>query len=306
LCAMRRKGLTAMKLRSFTYYFRQAFLSLRRNGWMSVASVGTVTISLLVLGISLLILVNTNHIIVSVESELEIMAFIEPYVSAAEADSLGEKLKAIPGVSTVEFVSKEESLQVLEKQLGKNRDILAALGGENPLPDAYRVKARKASDVPDLAVSIEKVSGVEKVRYGQGVVERLFALTRWVRSISLGLVVVIGLAAVYLIATTVRLAVFSRRREIAVMKLVGATDWFIRWPFFLEGLFLGLVGAILAVAVLMGSYVALIRSVQESVAFLRLMSDPRTLLELTVGILGAGIVIGALGSIISLRKFLKV
>jgi len=295
-----------MKLRSLRYYFSQAVLSLRRNGWMSVASAGTVTISLLVLGVSLLVLLNTNHIIVSLESNLEVMAFVRTDLPRDQVSLLGDQLKVVPGVASVEFVSKEQALRSLEKQLGKNRDILAALGGKNPLPDGYRIKARKAADVPELAKKIENVAGVEKVRYGQGVVERLFALTRWVRSISLGIVVIIGLAAIYLIATTVRLTVFSRRREIAVMKLVGATDWFIRWPFFLEGMFLGLIGALFAVGLLVGSYLALIRTVHETVAFLPLQSSPRVLMQLTGGILGAGVVIGALGSIISLRKFLKV
>lgn len=295
-----------MKLRTIGYYFRQAFLSLRRNGWMSVASVGTVTISLLVLGISLLLLINTNHVILSLESNLEIVAYISEDTEPGVAQQAGSKIKNIDGVASVVFVSKEEGLRTLEKQLGKNRDILAALGGVNPLPDAYRIKAKKASEVPVLAREIEKIAGIEKVRYGQGVVERLFAVTRWVRSISAGIVAIIALAAVFLIATTVRLTVFARRREVAIMKLVGATDWFIRWPFFLEGMFLGLIGAILAAAILTASYLVLIRNVAETVAFLSLQTSPEVLTRLVGGILGAGVVIGALGSMISLRKFLKV
>lgn len=295
-----------MKIRTVGYFFREAMLSVKRNGWMSLASVGTMAICLLVVGTALLLVLNTNRIVTSIESNIEIIAYLRTDTTAEKSVQLGKELRAMPEVAEVEFVSKEKALQTLTQKFGKEHNLIAALGGTNPLPDAFKIKAKNPAEVGDLAKKIEALPQVEKVRYGQEVVEKLFSLTRWLKLICVGIMVFLALAAVFLVATNIRLALFARRREIQIMKLVGATNWFIRWPFFLEGMFLGLVGAVIAVAILAGSYSVLIGHVRVTLAFLPLVTDPRLLWQVFGGLLAAGTILGAIGTVISLYRFLDV
>jgi cell division transport system permease protein len=146
---------------------------------------------------------------------------------------------------------------------------------------------------------------VYKVNYGQGVVERLFQVTRWVRIISIAFIVVLAAGAVFLIATTTRLSVFARRKEIYLMKLIGATDWFIRWPFFIEGIFLGVAGSLLAVLLLGLGYQALLQNI-GSMVMVTLMSDTVLLGQIYLSLVATGAILGVLGTYISLNRFLDV
>jgi cell division transport system permease protein len=144
------------------------------------------------------------------------------------------------------------------------------------------------------------------VRYGQGAVEKMFKLTAWVRLISMVVMGLLGICAIFLIATTIRLTMFARRKEINIMKYVGATDWFVRWPFLLEGIILGGSGALVAGLVLYFSYGTLSSKLQETLTFLPLVRDTRMMLDLIGGMLGAGIILGIIGSLISVHRYLKV
>jgi len=294
-----------MRLRIILYVLQEAFTSLRRNGWLNLAAVGTTAVSLLILGVSVLLFVNTNHIASMVESNVEIMAYLEPKLGEAAARALRTQIFRISGVKDVEFISKEEALASLEKQLGKEK-LRESLGGVNPLPDAYRIRTIEPHQVAAVAAAVSRLPGVEKVRYGQELVEKLFKLTKWVRIISISLMGLLGICAVFLIATTIRLTMFARRKEISIMKYVGATDWFVRSPFLLEGIILGGCGALLAIAVLYFSYDALVTKIGEVLAFLPLVRDPSVLFRLFGGLLGIGVGLGVAGSFISIHRYLRV
>lgn len=273
---------------------------------MCIASIATVAVSLLILGCAWLLVLNSQHLANVMESELEINAYIKQDVTREDALNLRRKFEAIGGVAQVTFVSKEEGLKGLQERFGEDTSILDALGGNNPLPDMYRLKAKIAEDVPRIAGEVEEIPEVENVRYGQGLVERLLALTNWMRTVGVVIVVVIGLAAIFLIATSIRITVFARRREIGIMKLVGATDWYIRWPFFLEGMMVGLVGAVLAVLALHVFYANLVQNVVLTLNFLPILRDTNIILNVYKWLLLIGTFLGAVGSAISLRRFLKV
>ncbi|MHB8158233.1 MAG: permease-like cell division protein FtsX, partial [Desulfocucumaceae bacterium] len=220
-----------MKLSSISYSVRDAFRSLWRNKFMTAASIATVAISLLILGSAWLLVINSNYLAEMMESELEINIYLKDEVPREEADALKSVIAAIPGVAEAIFVPREEGLKTLEDRFGESTDLLQALGDKNPLPDVYRVKAADAASVPEIARLAAEMEKVETVRYGQGMVEKLLLLTKWLRTAGVVVIIAIALAAVFLIATTIRLTVFARRREIGIMKLVGATNWYIRWPF---------------------------------------------------------------------------
>lgn len=295
-----------MRISSFQYALRDACRSLWRNKFMSLASVATVAISLVILGGAWLLVLNTQNLATAMESELEVNLYLKQDLTREQALEMKDQFAAIPGVDTTTYVPKEEGLKILEDRLGEDTNLLQALDGNNPLPDVYRLKSKDAALVPQIAAEAEQIAGVEKVRYGQGMVEKLLSLTDWLRTVGILVIIAIALAALFLIATTIRITVFARRREVSIMKLVGATNWYIRWPFFLEGMMIGLLGALIAVGFLQLLYSQLLKNVAMMVSFLPIISDTASLLRLYEILLFSGTLLGAIGSAISLRKFLKV
>ncbi|MBO8138501.1 MAG: ABC transporter permease [Desulfotomaculum sp.] len=292
-----------MRISTPVYCLREALVSLLRNSWLTLASISIVTISLIILGCSLLLVMNIDYLAQQLESKLEISIFLEQDLESEEVRNIGSKIKSTTGVAEVKFVSKEKALEEMKKSLGDRAEILDSLE-ENPLPDAYRVKAEDANHVPALARSFEELEGVEMVRYGKGVVEKLLALTHWLRAAGFTLLGVLGLAAVFLIATTIRMSVFARRREISIMKLLGATNWYIRAPFLMEGLIMGLIGAVLAAGAVNLGYFALVNKVGQSLPFITLVTGEDVLVRVSGLLLALGFFIGIFGSFISIHRFL--
>ena len=292
-----------MGLNVIRYYFREAFASMRRNGWLSLASVGTVTVSLIILGSSLLLVLNANKLASALESMLEISVFLVNDLDSEQIRQLNEQIKFLPGVAEVEFISKEKALEKMQQGIGADK--LAGLD-YNPLPDAFRVKTSEPQQVPRVAGEIAQLAGVEEVRYGQGEVEKLLAITRAIRIAGWTAVVLLGGAAVFLISTTIRVSVFSRRKEINIMKYLGATNWFIRFPFLLEGMFLGLAGACLAAVTVYYGYVLTIKELNALMPFLPVVNQFQEVLSVFACVVGLGLLIGAAGSALSVRRFLNV
>jgi cell division transport system permease protein len=259
----------------------------------------------LVLGVGMLLMINVHHIANTVESNVEIMVYLKDDISEDEASSMEPIFYRVSGVEEVFFIPPDEGLELLEGWMGEGSD-LGSLSEENFLPNAYKVKTGDPHEVGDAAAEIERVPGVEKVRYEQGVVEKLFALTNWVRIIGLIVIVLLAASAIFLIATTTRLTFFARSREINIMKYVGATDWFVRWPFLLEGVILGCIGALLTVGILYLSYGMLTVKLQQTITFLPLVTDSNDMLTIYGVLLGLGVLLGAIGSSISMRKYLRV
>jgi cell division transport system permease protein len=296
-----------VKLRTIGYFFAEAGRSLARNRLLTLATVSTVAACVLILGIALLLAVNAQAVMLSLESNVEVVAFLDKELTRDQEKEIGKELRLLDGVASVQYVSREQAIEELERKFGEGKyNLRQTLGGENPLPNCYRVKAADAHQVPALAKRIGKVPGVYKVRYGQGVVEKLFAATSWVRNLSVAVILLLAGAGVFLIATTIRLTIFSRRKELYLMKLVGATNWFIRWPLFIEGMTLGLTGALVATGLLAVGYYYLATSLTQAAAFIPLVTDADMLTRLGLGLLGAGAGLGLLGTYISVNRYLHV
>jgi len=295
-----------VKLSSMGYAFRDALRSLWRNKFMSLASVATVAISLTILGFAWLLIVNTQYLTTMMESELEINVYIKEEMAREQALEMKDAIAKIPGVVETVFVAKEDGLKELQARFGEESDLVKVLGDKNPLPDTYRLKTAEAEQVPQVAEQIAGLEGVEEVRYGKGMVEKLLSLTQWLQTAGIIAILAVGLAAIFLIATTIRITVFARRREVSIMKLVGATDWYIRWPFFLEGMLIGLIGALIAIGCIYIFYSQLVKNIALTISFLPVMTDRTVLTKLYQTLLLMGTSLGALGSAISLRRFLKI
>lgn len=295
-----------MKLRSFRYIGPQAFKSMGQNGWLTVAAILTITISLFLCAMFWLILVNLDANVSSVESDLSVMVYLDDTVQEArDFRRVQSQLEGIEGVDQVKLVTKDEGLASLSDRFG-GADLSETLGGDNPLPDMYNITALAADDISDIARSAESVAGVETVRYGEGTVEKLVALTNTLRKAGLAVMLMLAAAALVLIALSIRLAIMGRRREIMVMKWVGATNAFIRWPFFLEGLLLGLFGAALAIVLCLLLYTRAADYLLNAISFIQVLPFEQLWLKTGGFVLGAGLILGALGSLLPLSRFLDV
>lgn len=285
------------------YFCREAGVSLLRNRLLTVATITTVAICIFIVGIALLVTLNASNVISRLESDIEMVAFLDNQLTDEQISNINTQISKMPGVKSVVFVSKDESLAKLQKNL--NKEDLGAVLGENPLPNTFEIKAQDSHQVPDIAIHMSNIYGIYKINYGQGIVEKLFEVTNWVRNLSIGLIIVLAFGAVFLVATSIRLAIFARRKEIYLMKLIGATNWFIRWPFFLEGVLMGTVGSLLAVVLLDVGYRSVVTHV-PNLALFTLVQGSSILLLLYASLLVLGIFLGMIGTYISLNRFLEV
>ena len=295
-----------MKLQTSEYFIQEVFRSLRRNNWMSFASIGTVAVSLFVLGVFLLLVLNMNRMASALESQVQISVYLEDELSADDRRDIASDIEALQGIESIRYISKDEAKARLEDRLGDQKYLLDALGDKNPLPDSFEVVVKSPDLVETAAKAIDRMDGVQEAKYGQDVIEHLFAITRLIRIFGLVLMVLLAGATLFIISNTIRLTVFARRKEIAIMKYVGATDWFIRWPFLLEGMVLGFVGGVIAAVALRSFYAAMAAKITDTLTFFPLMPQYPSMNYITVALLLAGMAIGALGSALSLKRFLKV
>ena len=295
-----------MKLRTSEYFIREVLLSLKRNNWMSFASVGTVAVSLFVLGVFLILVLNMNRMANTLESQVQISVYLEDNLKDSAKTKIESEIKELQGIESVKYVTRKEAMERLRERLGDQKYLLDALGDKNPLPESIEVTVKRPELVQTAAESIMQMKGVEEAKYGQDVVEHLFDITRLMRIFGLVLMVLLAGATIFIISNTIRLTVFARRKEIAIMKYVGATDWFIRWPFVLEGMVLGFVGGILAAVVLRSFYAAMAAKVYNTLTFFPLMPQYPFMNYVSIVIIFSGMLIGIIGSTISLKRFLKV
>lgn len=207
-----------MKLRTVGYFIKQASLSLFRNMWMSLAAMGSVTVSMFILGAFLLLALNINYIATSVQSNVQVAVFFQVDTPRQEVINTQKKIEAMSQVTEVKLVPKEEGLKQISQQFGGEQELLEATGGINPLPDYLLVKVDNPETIEDVAITVGTLPWVEKVNYGQEIIDKLFAVARWLRWLGAGIILLLGFGALFLIMITIRLTVFSRQREINIMK----------------------------------------------------------------------------------------
>lgn len=295
-----------MKVRTSLYLMKEAFVSLKRNALMSFASISTVAVSLLVLGAFGILGVNMGYMVSALESKVEVTAYMKDDVSADALKQAEANIRSVNGVSEVTFVTKAEALTRFRERLGDQAAMLEALDDQNPLPNSFEIKVDSPEFVKPTAEAIEKMAGVETVKYGSEIVDQLFQITKILRILGLILLGFLVFATLFIISNTIRLTVFARRKEIGIMKYVGATNAFIRLPFLLEGMILGSIGATIAAVALYYAYAALLYEVHQVLAFLYLIPIHPFLYIIGGALIIIGTLIGAIGSVISLSRYMDV
>ncbi len=307
---------TAMRISTVFRHLREGGKNVIRNGWMTFASISSIAISLLILGVFLLLTLNVNYLAQQIEQQVEIRVYLDVNITKEQTASLQTEIASIANVANVTFISKDEGLNYLRDKLGDSgKSLLEGFDGDNnPLNDSFTVEVVEPRQVGTVAQQISDLNNgkaskpIYRVSYGQGTVETMFKVTQIVRNIGLVLVAGLALTAMFLIANTIKITIVARRREIGIMKLVGATNSFIRWPFFIEGALLGIVGSIIPTAILLYGYWELMSSTQLDLNLLMIKLLPFNQIYYSMSglLLGIGVLIGIFGSTLSVRKFLRV
>ena len=298
---------------SFRFFFSEAMNSLVRNWVMSMAAIVTVLVSMFILGLGMILFFNFQDAISDLRSKLEIEVFIKNTASQEEIDALGVEIRDMPEVKSVYFVSKEEALQRLRESLKGNEDVLDALSG-NPLPPSYQITLNNPDQIEEVASRffdhpiVDNTPGKDPpdgVKYGGETSDRVLKVTTIFLISGAVFVALLTMASILLISNTIRLSIFARRREVEIMRLVGATNWFIRWPFVIEGVATGIIGAtVAALAVLLANYF-LVQNVVEKMPFL-FSASAVPIFRLTIFVIAGGTLLGAVGSTLALRRFLRI
>jgi cell division transport system permease protein len=290
------------------FFLREAIRSMRRSAAPSFAALATVLVTMLVLGVFIPIVQATNGAANSVRGRVMVDVYLKTGATAADDARVRSELLRVAHVKSVEFVSKAAAYKQQAAQFPQAYQLL----GANPLPDTFHVIPDRPANVLAVHPALSGGSGgapidsmIASVSNKQQDTQKILEVTNLVTITAAVLTVLLVLASILLIANTIRLSLYARRREVEVMKLVGATDWFIRWPFVIEGIIVGAVGALLAIAVLGATKIALLDPLASNWT---LIAAPRTIqfTLLVAVLLGAGVGVSALGSGLSLRRFLRV
>ncbi|WP_207795270.1 cell division protein FtsX [Deinococcus koreensis] len=283
-----------------TYHLREALLAMRGNFTATLATLTTMTLTLLMLGFVLLLTLNVNRTLEQLESQVEVAAFL-----SADADDAGllKYVQALPQVSEATLVTSDQVLREMTQDSPYTRDAAALVG--NPFPDTLRMRVARVGDSRTVAAAVKGLPGVEDVEYGAGYVDPTVKTLTAVRGVGYALVGLLLLGTLFNILNAVRVAMYSRRSEISVMRLLGATRSFIRMPHVIEGLLVGVVAAVIALALLTPTYLELVRRVHELAPVFPVVTDRQTLLPVLGGVGLLGVLIGLLGSIFATRRYLQ-
>lgn len=304
LFVMNRKENTAIMIRIFFRHLREAVQSITRNLGRSVLSCITVGLTLLLMGGFGSVLLNVNKMAHDATTKLEIRVFVDTAATAADTAYLGEELKAIEGVSAVVFSSKDEQLKnIVTKfptfQLFEN--------DANPLRDAYTVTVERGEHIKTVSEKVKLLRFVYKSNDGGDITENLVAFSKTLQFWGIALISALVIIAVMLIMNTIRSTILSRQTEIEIMRLVGATKWFIRWPFLLEGALVGLLGSVAPALIIYFGYQFIYTMLNAQLVYTQyslLPFDPYAT-YIVLALLGVGMLVGAIGSVVSISRFLK-
>ncbi len=289
-----------MRLNTVEFLLTQAWSAIVRNGAISGAAITNVAVALCVLGAFALTAFNLDQQARSQAAAVEITADLG---KGAKKDDLDKALRQDPGLRSLRFVSKNDALRDLAQRWDLDLSALERIG--NPLPDSFHVVPVDPHQVDALAARIEQFDGIADVRYAEQTTQRLLTLARGIKLAGLIAVLVLGTATLLLVSVTIRLTIYARRREIRIMQLVGATNWFIRIPFLLEGTFQGAAGGVVAMILLLPGYSYVQDVIESSLPFLKLVYSPQMLALLAVGTVLFGCFFGGLGSLIGLQRHLR-
>jgi len=298
------------------YFVKEASTSFKRNWVMSFGAIVTIFLSLLLIGVSLLVGNVAGSLISKQEQKVNIQVFIKDDARQTDVEGLQLKLKTNPLVKSVNYVSKDQALKNFKEQMKQSPDVIANLEG-NPLPASLAVELHDTHNVEKVASTIKASAEFKKIasppddpsqslKYGQDIVQRLFNFTRVLRIVGVVFVVMLAVVSLIFINNTIRMAIYARRNELSIMRLVGASNWFIRMPFIFEGMIQAIIGALLAIAVIMSVQFFILPKIQNTIRFMSFGVSSGFIWMVSLILVAGGVAIGGLGSWMAMRRYLKV
>lgn len=302
---------------SIGYFFKESLQGFVRNLSTALGSIITIFLSLLIIGIFLIAASMLNNLMTSVENEITITAYVADDASESDIQKVMTSVSQMQDVAEVSFTTKDQALENFSNSMTSNPEIIEQLDGTNPLPASINVELSDPQSVETVANSIENDATYrqicedpadvgDSIKYGQGTVERLLQITNYARYIGIALIALLIFIALIFINNTIRLAILARRKEIAIMRLVGASNGFIRGPFLMEGALHAIIGSVLAVGVLQCLRVFALPYLQNAIKFLDFGVSDMTYVMIYVFLVIAGLVIGLIGSAVAMGRYLKV
>ena len=290
-----------MKLSSAKYLIYEGFKNVWKNWMMSAASIGVLVLCLLLTGASALLSINISNTLSAIESQNVVKVYLKNEVDAEKATQIGESIKSLDNITSCEFYSKEQAVEKFKDTLGK---AFESMKENNPLPDSYKVTLTDISKYDETVEQIKAIDGVDTVVNRSELFEKLTKFDRFVSLAGMMIVLILALVSLFIISNTIRLTMYNRRFEISIMKSVGATDWFVRIPFMVEGVIIGIIAAIISSVTLKFFYDFIIQVIKKNISFFNTpFSDVSV--PLFLSFLLAGILFGLIGGLISISKYLK-
>lgn len=295
-----------MKGTSLKYLTHEGFRNVWVNRLMSLASVTVLMACLIIMGAGIMIYFNINNVVDKVQSQNVVMVYVADDASEDETTQIGTSLKGISNVESCEFVPKEVAFQEQIQSMGGDAALFEGFD-EIPLPDAYKVTVKDLSQFENTVSQIKQINKVDSVRENSDLASKLLSLRHAVSIVSVGLVVMLFLVALFIISNTIRITMFSRKLEISIMKAVGATNWFIRWPFMIEGMILGTISGIVSLGVLWGLYAVAEKVFAQTLSLIGFLLVPFSEYwwQILLVFVAIGLFTGGFGSLVSMAKYLK-
>lgn len=306
MCVTRKGACIALGIRSISYHIKSAFHSVFLNRLMSVASILTVACCLFLFGVFLLFTVNVNYLGDQIQAQCEIQAFMDIDISDADAQKVYDEISKLDNVKQAVFETKAQAMENYKEQLGGDAVALEGLEEDNFLRNSVKITLNDLSQANVLVEKLKTIPGVDDVKNRQDIMDSVLRVTNYIKNTSLVIMIILTVVALFIISNTIKLSVNARANEIHIMKYVGATDWFIRWPFVIEGIIVGIVGGILALLVLFAGYGQLYNSLKDFFDIFKLYSFGQIGFMLCGLVMLFGIFMGSVGSIIAIRRHLRV
>lgn len=306
LFEIKRKGITATMIRTFFTHVLESMKSLKRNGWMTIASTSAVTITLILVGIFMAIIFNATKLSKDISENVTVSVFVDIGTTPEEMQTLESELGKIKNVESISYSNKDQQLKKIQDQMGDAWNLFE--GDSNPLYDVYYLSAKEPEQTKKISEEAGKLQNVFKADYGGVSSDKIIQLSKTVQTWGLAAAGLLLFVAVFLISNTIRITILSRQREIQIMRLVGAKNGYIRWPFFLEGAWIGLLGAIVPILLLTLGYNQAynILNLQLLRSNYSMLKPEEFIWQLNLLMVATGMIIGSVGSIISMRRFLKI
>ncbi len=298
-----------MKFRAFKYFFREGFKNVWTNGLVSITSIFTVMASLIVLALFLIVTLNVNNLVKQVRDQYEIVVYLKSDIDQTKISQVGDELDKLEGIESFELVTKDQAFTNMKEEMFSDKPELVE-GVDNFLDNSYNVRLSDLGNANAVEEKIAAIDGVDRVRSSKDVEDKLLHISRIVNMVSFWMYLLLTVVSISIITNTIRIAVFARRKEINIMKYIGATNWFIRWPFIIEGMIIGLIASAISFGVAFLGYHYTLNYItnalgNEFVGF-QFVGKGQMMGLLAVILLIVGPLIGTIGSGISVRKHLKV